>query len=239
MVGVLSSLGAAHRILANGIADEPITLDSDDKPDDDNSNLDAEHASRTLNSGQPRSNAFILKHPPMLSNRTASEHDGSDINIDDTKSRQTAKRPRPCSSILPHTRILPFTKMGKAAGKISITAIPTSQETAIAGQSGGKFLLRHNRSQRSPSLVSEEDDGTLSSSASSKLASTARTSPASKTAPLTEPQLFPQAIDADQDWEVRQIIGKEDVDGVLHYMVDWHPTTSAGTLVGKCEGASG
>jgi hypothetical protein len=31
-------------------------------------------------------------------------------------------------------------------------------------------------------------------------------------------------IDADRDWEVRKIIGKENVDGVLHYLVDWYPT---------------
>lgn len=31
-------------------------------------------------------------------------------------------------------------------------------------------------------------------------------------------------INADQDWEDREIVGKEDIDGVLQYMVDWHPT---------------
>ncbi|KUJ06153.1 uncharacterized protein LY89DRAFT_436873 [Mollisia scopiformis] len=53
--------------------------------------------------------------------------------------------------------------------------------------------------------------------------STARTSPASACAP-TKSQLCQQIIDTDQDWEVRGIIGREDIDGVLHYMVDWHPT---------------
>jgi len=31
-------------------------------------------------------------------------------------------------------------------------------------------------------------------------------------------------LDDNQDWEVRKITGKEDIDGVLHYLVDWSPT---------------
>jgi hypothetical protein len=46
----------------------------------------------------------------------------------------------------------------------------------------------------------------------------------SPTTPPTEPQLAVQAIDDNQDWEVHKIIGKEDVDGELHYLVDWSPT---------------
>lgn len=30
--------------------------------------------------------------------------------------------------------------------------------------------------------------------------------------------------DVDPDWDVRAIIGKEDLDGVSYYLVDWHPT---------------
>ena len=30
--------------------------------------------------------------------------------------------------------------------------------------------------------------------------------------------------DANKDWEVRKIIGREHVDGVLHYLVEWYPT---------------
>ena len=30
--------------------------------------------------------------------------------------------------------------------------------------------------------------------------------------------------DLDPDWDVREIIGKEDLDGVSYYLVDWHPT---------------
>jgi hypothetical protein len=31
-------------------------------------------------------------------------------------------------------------------------------------------------------------------------------------------------VDSRQEWEIRDIIGKEDVDGVLHYWVKWEPT---------------
>jgi hypothetical protein len=30
-------------------------------------------------------------------------------------------------------------------------------------------------------------------------------------------------IDADRDWEVRKIVGKEYIHSVLHYWVDWYP----------------
>jgi hypothetical protein len=36
-----------------------------------------------------------------------------------------------------------------------------------------------------------------------------------ESAPRTEPQLAAHVINAKQDWEVRKIIGKEDIDGVL------------------------
>lgn len=29
---------------------------------------------------------------------------------------------------------------------------------------------------------------------------------------------------ANQEWEIRDIVGKEDVDGVVHYLVEWIPT---------------
>ena len=42
-------------------------------------------------------------------------------------------------------------------------------------------------------------------------------------ASLTVPK--PSLIhDANREWEVRKIIGKEYVDGMLHYLVEWCPT---------------
>jgi len=47
--------------------------------------------------------------------------------------------------------------------------------------------------------------------------------PSSSAAPLTEPPLAAKAVDANRDWEVRDVIGKEDVDGEVRYLADWYP----------------
>jgi hypothetical protein len=77
------------------------------------------------------------------------------------------------------------------------------------------------RSQHSSSSISEdpEDDGADGSD------STARTTPGVfESASLTNPQLCPEVIDPSEDWEVRKIIGKEYVDSILYYLVEWCPT---------------
>jgi hypothetical protein len=33
-----------------------------------------------------------------------------------------------------------------------------------------------------------------------------------------------QVVDANQEWEICNITGKEDVNGVVHYLVEWNPT---------------
>ena len=38
------------------------------------------------------------------------------------------------------------------------------------------------------------------------------------------PEQMAEVVHADQEWEIRNIIGKEDVDGVVHYLVEWNPT---------------
>lgn len=49
----------------------------------------------------------------------------------------------------------------------------------------------------------------------------------------TEPQTTAQVIDANQDWEIRKIIDKEDVDGVPHYLVVWSETLLPITSLGN------
>ena len=41
---------------------------------------------------------------------------------------------------------------------------------------------------------------------------------------LERPEQMAEVVDADQEWEIRDIIGKEDIDGVVHYLVEWNPT---------------
>jgi hypothetical protein len=45
-----------------------------------------------------------------------------------------------------------------------------------------------------------------------------------------KPQLVAEATDGKQEWEISDIIGKEVVDGEIHYLVEW-----SATLVPKCE----
>jgi hypothetical protein len=52
----------------------------------------------------------------------------------------------------------------------------------------------------------------------------------------TELQLTVQAIDDNHDWEVRKVIGKEVVDGLLHYLVDWTPTLVPRHSLGHANG---
>jgi hypothetical protein len=67
-------------------------------------------------------------------------------------------------------------------------------------------------------------DESKCSSEDRNLASKARTSPVMfESASPTAPKLSP-IHNADEEWEVRKIIGKEYVDGVLHYLVEWCPT---------------
>jgi hypothetical protein len=33
-----------------------------------------------------------------------------------------------------------------------------------------------------------------------------------------------EVVDANQEWQIRDMIGKENVDGVVHYLVEWNPT---------------
>jgi hypothetical protein len=43
-------------------------------------------------------------------------------------------------------------------------------------------------------------------------------------------------VDSKQEWEIRDIIGKEDIDGVVHYLVDWSATLVPKYELGKAKG---
>jgi hypothetical protein len=38
------------------------------------------------------------------------------------------------------------------------------------------------------------------------------------------PEQMAEVVDTDQEWEICDIIRKEDVDGVVYYLVEWNPT---------------
>jgi hypothetical protein len=92
--------------------------------------------------------------------------------------------------------------------------------------SGVALSGRSGQLRRSLSVTPE--DGKYNSperiSDDSKLADISVSTPSvSETAPMKF-QLYPQVMDANQEWEMREITGEEDVDGVPHYLVEWCPT---------------
>jgi hypothetical protein len=70
---VLSSLDI-YKILANGIIDKLIKLGTNNKLEGNNSSLNTRHACYIVDNRKLSSNAFNLKHLPMLSNYIASEY---------------------------------------------------------------------------------------------------------------------------------------------------------------------
>lgn len=81
-----------------------------------------------------------------------------------------------------------------------------------------------------------KDNESESTAVDSNLASTAITTPdASESASLIEPPQCAEVINANTDWEVRTIIGREEVAGVLHYLVEWCPTLESEYSLGHAK----
>jgi hypothetical protein len=103
-----------------------------------------------------------------------------------------------------------------------------SKRPKLSVSLGGRVALSsQGESRNSPLLIAKDVKGYDSESTivKSNLINTAGTLPnASQSAPLVEPQLGPAVIDANQEWEIHKIIGREDVDGVRHYLVEWSST---------------
>ena len=229
-------LGLVRIILANDIIDGPIIFDSDDRSTDNNDFLDTRHAPRILESGQPGNNVWNLQSPPTLYNNTADRHVNCDNGIKN-KSPRTAKRQRsaspPCISIPRHTSTSPLlhNKDGQGSKENidhggaykSRGGASWSKQRRVSIAQAGRVVPNsgHKQSQRCPLPISEEDEHSMTLSSST---GTTRSTLVSESAPLIEPDVCSQMINADQDWEVRQIIGKEDINGVPHYLVDWRPT---------------
>lgn len=160
-------------------------------------------------------------------------------DIDNNTSPRPAKRQRSaspcCEPDLRYTSMLPLSHKGDVEGSKGNADDSDelgdddilSKRRKLADALAGKIALSsHNgRSRHSPSSTLEDNESG-SSAVDSILASTARTTPdVYESVSRTEHQLCPDVIDdANQDWEVRKIIGREHVDGVLHYLVEWCPT---------------
>jgi hypothetical protein len=226
-------------------------LESDSRSEVGDDNLDNIHALRTLDGEQVGHDTLDLDILPAPCNRSADKlengsNDGDSNGIDNTTFPYPAKRQRSTSPRrepnLPRTSIPPLLDNEDVERSTENIDDKDSDESGddnfwskrrkLSDSLGSRTTLssQKEQSQHSPSSISDdlEDDGAdgaKGSSVDDKIASTVRTTPdVFKPAPPTEPQLCPEAIDANRDWEVREIIGKEYVDGVLHYMVEWCPT---------------
>jgi hypothetical protein len=152
-----------------------------------------------LDSGQQDNNTIGLENLSTPFDRSADKPEaGNDDDGDnDNRSPRPAKRQRPFS---PRCEDNPSHNLDTALdGKTAVNG--------LNGQSGC-----------SPSKISEdrEYDGTGIISDGSNLANTGISTPlVSEYAPRGL-QLCPQLMDANQEWEIREITGEEDVDGVPH-----------------------
>ncbi|PVH68102.1 hypothetical protein DL98DRAFT_237198 [Cadophora sp. DSE1049] len=184
-----------------------------------------------------------MEHLPILSTCTVHEHGDGGDGVGKAMPHQTMKRQR--SNSLPST--------STSTSRDSITSLlhrnddeEGSRELVNdAGESRGVDICSKRRkvptpqgrrtvscndpSQPSGTLSvgdedSEEDDGMLSSFLDARPTSPSKSTPGSEVTSPTELDVCPMVTDVDQDWDVREIIGKEDLDGVTYYLVDWHPT---------------
>ncbi|KAH8588719.1 hypothetical protein B0O99DRAFT_600499 [Bisporella sp. PMI_857] len=217
--------------------DEPIELDGDAKPEDDD-NLENIRGLRIAPGRQLDYDAFNQEHMLTLSNHMVY---GNDTGVDNSEGRQTIKRqrfsPALSRSILCQTITPPRPHNEDDTGSNEIVSHSDPKESsddnicskrrkssAPARDVTPSDYHHHQSRPWLPILEDEdynEDDGTPSSLADNNFATT---TPASQSAKLTVPQLYPQVINIDHDWEAREIIGRGDVDGVHHYLMDWHLT---------------
>jgi hypothetical protein len=160
----------------------------------------------------------------------------------DNKVPRPTKRQRP-ASILRHvsTSPLPHNEDWNSGQEILIMAIASSLETKMSIPSGGYFPtvagLRY---------TAATDDRVVShhqfrrKTRTSGLLASLRTAdpPALLELPrhlnplLQRNPPLPTGARRRPELEARQIIGKEDVDGVLYYMMDWHPILLPERLLG-------
>jgi hypothetical protein len=232
--------------------EKPIVLGSDDGPEDGHDDIDKGQAHIVMDDGEPLEHDVLdLDIPPSPLSTSADEAedggiDEADNEIGSNFAQRGAKRQRsrsPRCEPNPHYTSTPPLSHHEDGESNTANAYWTCSDNST----GDRFLSK--RRKTSDSL----DSGTTSNSQNAQssllaaleeseqpgdgtdvstnlpvkdhLASTARTTPElSVSGSPRESQPSPELADSSQDWEVREVIGKEYVDGVLHYMVEWCPT---------------
>ena len=209
----------------------------------ENNNLGPGHTRCIMEGGQPGCGTFDMDHLPISSTRMIHDHGDSGNATGKTTPHQTIKRQRsnspPSTSTSTSgdliTSLLPRNDYEEGSRDlVSDSGEPRadgicSKRRKFSIPQGRGTVCCNDPSQPSGTLSvankdSEEDDGTLSISLDARLISSSRSTPASEVTSPTELEVCPVVTDVDPDWDVRDIIGKEDFDGVSYYLVDWHPT---------------
>ena len=210
-------------------------------------NLDNTHALRTVDSEPRDHNALNLDILPAASNPSAktleysdNDNDGDGDGIDNNTSPRPTKRRRSASprwepnlrhtnTPLPHNEDIESSTENADSSHLAESGDDNflSKRPKLSDSLVGSPALNSHSSQHFPSSIWDDDgaDGSESISVDDNFASTARTTPdVLESASLTEPQRCLDMTETSRDWEILKIIGKEYVDGVLHYMVKWCPT---------------
>ncbi|CZT13577.1 uncharacterized protein RAG0_17073 [Rhynchosporium agropyri] len=221
---------------ATNAHDDTIILRSNKDSEEDN--IGHGHARCIREGGQPGYDTCDMEYTPTMSIRATYEHGEGGIGNNENMSHQTMKRQRsnsPAStstSVDSITSILPRSEdeegsreLARNSSKSRADDICPKRQKVSTPQS--RWTISPNTpSQPSPPVSDieedrEEDDGTY---LHARLISSTRSTPAPDFTSPTEPEVCPVLTDVDPDWDVREIIGKEDLDGVSYYLVDWHPT---------------
>jgi hypothetical protein len=244
--------GCAELLCLNACSyrvDAPIVLESDSVLEDGDKNPNT-HALRSLDTEQLGHDALDLDILSASFSHSADKLENSDSNsgdnsIDNNTLPHPAKRQRPasprCEPNLHRISTPPLPQNGDMESSRKYTdssdsdqsgdEILLSKRRKLSGSLGSSTDLSsyNGRSQKSALSISEDleanrADGSESISVDENVVSTARTTPVVfESASLTKLQSC-QVTDTNRYWEVRKIIGKEYVDGVLHYLVEWCPT---------------
>ncbi|PVH67793.1 hypothetical protein DL98DRAFT_264836 [Cadophora sp. DSE1049] len=219
---------------------DPIILHCDDESEEDN-NLGPGHARCIGEGGQPGCDTFDMEHLPLHSTRTIYEHGDGGNSIDKARPHQTIKRqrsnspPSTSTSLDSITSLLPRNEDEEGSRELITNSGKSraddicSKRRKVSTSQGRWKVSRNNPSQSSPPVSDDDEDsegggGTFSISLDARLTSSSRSNTASGVTSPAELQVCPVVTDVDPDWDVREIIGKEDLDGVSYYLVDWHPT---------------
>ena len=195
-----------------------------------------------MEGGQPGCGTFDMDHLPIPSTRMIHDRGDSGNATGKTTPHQTKRQrsnPPPSTSTSTSgnliTSLLPRNDHEEGSRDIvSDSGEPRadgicSKRRKFSTPQGRGTGCCNDPSQPSGTLSvankdSEEDDGTLSISLDARHTSSSRSTPALEATSLAEVEVCPMLTDVDPDWDVREIIGKEDLDGVSYYLVDWHPT---------------